>query len=250
MKILSKFIITILFLNSFVFGIDSIPQTQFTKGVNERTSCQVECPPFKEGFFGRIADFNFETGATTCYVYSKQSFQTAIGKVVNINKYCAKTTLNPESVNEIKSNTSKVNSHLFSLKDKMNDLYTNTGATRYINLPKYMVAGLLADEKIIDIPTSITTNEVTLNSGYTNTPNIVSSDLVNPTLISRTVDALSNSVTFVINFLSSSDKILLSLKVMLFLFVGGLSVILAVSEQTTKKFHKSKITKMWLKKDF
>lgn len=235
MKILSKFIITIFFLNSFVFGIDSIPQTQFTKGVNERTSCQVECPPFKEGFFGRIADFNFETGATTCYVYSKQSFQTAIGKVVNINKYCAKTTLNPESVNEIKSNTSTVNSHLFSLKDKMNDLYTDAGAIRYINLPKYMVAGLLADEKIIDIPTSITTNEVTLNSGYTNTPNIVSSDLVNPTLISRTVDALSNSVTFVINFLSSSDKILLSLKVMLFLFVGGLSVILAVSEQTTKK---------------
>ncbi|MCG3654648.1 hypothetical protein [Aliarcobacter butzleri] len=235
MKILSKFIITILFLNSFVFGTDSTPQTQFTQGLNERTNCLMECPPFKDGFFGRIADFNFETGATTCYVYSKQSSQTAIGKVVNVNEHCAKLTVNPDTVNQINSNTSSVNSHLFTLKDRMNDLYTNTGSTRYVNLPKYMVAGLLADEKIIDIPTSITTNEVTLNSGYTNTPNLVSSDLVNPTLISRTVDALSNSVTFIINFLSSSDKILLSLKVMLFLFVGGLSVILAVSEQTTKK---------------
>ncbi|MCT7567834.1 lipid II flippase MurJ [Aliarcobacter butzleri] len=239
MKMLNKFIITVLFLNSTIFGADTTtPETQFTKGVNERTSCQVECPPFKDGFFGRIANFEFESGATTCYIYSKQSPQTAIGKVVNINQHCAKTMLNPESVNEIKSNTSTVNSHLFTLKDKLNDLYTNAGTTKYINLPKYMVAGLLADEKIIDIPISITTNEVTLNSGYTNTPNLVSSDLVNPILISRTVDALSNSVTFIINFLSSSDKILLSLKVMLFLFVGALSILLALSEQTTKKISK------------
>lgn len=239
MKILNKLFLVLLILNSIVFGADTTtPETQFTKGVNERTSCQVECPPFKDGFFGRIANFEFESGATTCYVYSKQSPQTAIGKVVNINQHCAKTILNPTSVNEIKSNTNTVNSHLFTLKDKLNDLYTNTGITSYINLPKYMVAGLLADERIIDIPTSITTNEVTLNSGYTNTPNIVSSDLVNPTLISRTVDSLANSVTFVINFLSQSDKILLSLKVMLFLFVGGLSVILAVSQQTTKKISK------------
>lgn len=238
MKMLNKFIITVLFLNSAIFGADTTPETQFTKGVNERTSCQVECPPFKDGFFGRIANFEFESGATTCYVYSKQSPQTAIGKVVNINQHCAKTMLNPTNVNEIKSNTNTVNSHLFTLKDKLNDLYTNAGTTKYINLPKYMVAGLLADEKIIDIPTSITTNEVTLNSGYTNTPNLVSSDLVNPTLISRTVDALSNSVTFIINFLSSSDKILLSLKVMLFLFVGALSILLALSEQTTKKISK------------
>jgi hypothetical protein len=240
MKILNKFFLVLFFINSFssLYAIDETPETQFTKGINQRTSCQAECPPFKDGFFGRIANFEFESGATTCYVYSKQSPQTAIGKVVNINQHCAKTILNPISVNEIKSNTNTVNSHLFSLKDKLNDLYTNTGTTSYINLPKYMVAGLLADERIIDIPTSITTNEVTLNSGYTNTPNIVSSDLVNPTLISRTVDSLANSVTFVINFLSQSDKILLSLKVMLFLFVGGLSVLLAVSQQTSKKISK------------
>lgn len=238
MKILNKLFLVLLFINSFVYAVDETPETQFTKGVNERTSCQVECPPFKDRFFGRIANFEFESGATTCYVYSKQSPQTAIGKVVNVNQHCTKTILNPTSVNEIKSNTNTVNSHLFTLKDKLNDLYTNTGTTSYINLPKYMVAGLLADERIIDIPTSITTNEVTLNSGYTNTPNLVSSDLVNPTLISRTVDSLANSVTFVINFLSQSDKILLSLKVMLFLFVGGLSVILAVSQQTTKKISK------------
>ena len=240
MKILNKLFLVLLVINSFssLYAIAETPETQFTKGVNERTSCQVECPPFKDGFFGRIANFEFESGATTCYVYSKQSPQTAIGKVVNVNQHCAKTILNPTSVNEIKSNTNTVNSHLFTLKDKLNNLYTNTGTTSYINLPKYMVAGLLADERIIDIPTSITTNEVTLNSGYTNTPNLVSSDLVNPTLISRTVDSLANSVTFVINFLSQSDKILLSLKVMLFLFVGGLSVILAVSQQTTKKISK------------
>lgn len=238
MKLIRIFF-AILLLNSFVFGVESsTPETQFTKGVNERTNCEAECPPFKDGFFGRIANFEFESGATTCYVYSKQSPQLAIGKVVNVNQHCAKTMANPNKVAEIDSNTSTVNSHLFTLKDKLNDLYTDTGATSYVNLPKYMVAGLMADERIIDIPTSITTNEVTLNSGYTNTPNIVSSDLVNPTLISRTVDSLANSVTFVINFLSQSDKILLSLKVMLFLFVGALSVFLAVSEQTTKKISK------------
>lgn len=240
MKRLNKFFLVLFFINSFssLYAIDETPETQFTKGINQRTSCQAECPPFKDGFFGRIANFEFESGATTCYVYSKQSPQTAIGKVVNINQHCAKTMRNPIGVSEIVSNTSVVNSHLFTLKNKLNDLYTNTGATSYVNLPKYMVAGLLADENIIDIPTSITTNEVTLNKGYTNTPNLVSSDLVNPTLISRTVDSLANSVTFVINFLSQSDKILLSLKVMLFLFVGGLSVLLAVSQQTSKKISK------------
>ena len=141
MKILNKLIALVL-LNSFVFGAESTtPETQYTKGVNQSTSCQIECPPLKEGFIGRIADFEYETGTTTCYVYSLKDVQNAIGKVVNINQHCSKELINPVQTPGIVSNTGGVNSHLITLKDKFNDLYTNTGTTSYINLPKYMVAG-------------------------------------------------------------------------------------------------------------
>ena len=240
MKILNKLIALVL-LNSFVFGAESTtPETQYTKGVNQSTSCQIECPPLKEGFIGRIADFEYETGTTTCYVYSLKDVQNAIGKVVNINQHCSKELINPVQTPSIVSNTGGVNSHLITLKDKFNDLYTNTGTTSYINLPKYMVAGLMADDSIIDISTSITTNEVKLNSNYTVAPNITSSveEISDATLISRTKDALANSVTFVINFLSMSDKTLLTFKVSLFLFVGALSIILLLSQKATKKISK------------
>ena len=103
-----------------------------------------------------------------------------------------------------------------------------------------MVDGLMADDSIIDIPTSISTNEVRLNSNYTVAPNITSSteEISDATLISRTKDALANSVTFIINFLSMSDKTLLTFKVSLFLFVGALSIILLLSQKATKKISK------------
>ena len=101
-----------------------------------------------------------------------------------------------------------------------------------------MVAGLIADDTIIDLSSSISANSIILNGGYTNEVNLnfrTGSSVTNEDMLSRTKNALANSITFVINFLSSSDKIFLSFKVALFLFVGALSVFLIASQKTTKK---------------
>lgn len=237
MKIFNKLIIiTTVFCGTFLFGATATPETQFTNGVNTRTDCRVECPPMKTGYFSRIIDFVYETGATTCYVYDLQNPTKAIGKVVNENKYCKDALINPTNVGSIDSNTGAVNSHLSSLESKYKSYFSSTVGASYLSLPKYMVAGLMADDEIINIPTSITTNEVTLKSGYTVFPNISgTTSYGDEALISRTKDALTNSVTFVINFLSKSDTILMSFQVALFLFSVAMSLGLLLTQKGTKK---------------
>lgn len=232
MKKINIFLLLIL-LSINVFA-GTTAETQFTNGVNTDTKCSVKCPPLKAGYFGRIADFKYDTGTTTCYVYSNQEPSIAIGKVTNSNSYCSSELINTSDIQSaINSNTGTVNSHLSSLSTS---LYTSTGSTTYVNLPKYMVAGLMADGDIIDIPTSITNNAIALNSGYTVAPNLISgSSIIDATLISRTKDALAGSVTFVINFLSKSDKILMSFQVAIFLLVVALSLGLLLTQKATKK---------------
>lgn len=233
MQKIIKFLLPFLFFQGLLFGASS-PETQFTNGVNTDTKCAVKCPPLKSGYFGRIADFKYDTGTTTCYVYNVQDPSNMIGKVTNTNAYCGDELVNTSDIqNAINSNTGGVNSHLNNLSTS---LYTNTGNVSYINLPKYMVAGLMAADDIIDIPTSISNNEISLKSGYTISPNLASSsDISDANLISRSKDALAGSVTFVINFLSKSNKILMSFQVAMFLLVVALSLILMLTQKGTKK---------------
>lgn len=239
MKILNKLIALVL-LNSFVFGAESTtPETQYTIGVNNTASCLAECPPVKDGYFTRKAGFNYDTGETSCYVYSVQNPSGILATVVNKNPHCAKELINTNATTNIESNTGAVNSHLNSVRQNILEQYTNAGNSTYVNLPKYIVAGLMADDTIIDIPTSISSNEVTLNSSYSNVPNLALGNglggILDSELINKTQGALADSVTFIINFLSSSDKILLSFKVTLFLFVVALSLIFLISQKATKK---------------
>lgn len=236
MKKIKLFLIFILGISLFADEV----QTQFTSGVNQSVDCQIECPPIKEGYFARIAGFSFESGETSCYVYSTQAPSALLATVVNKNPHCAKELINPIVEAEINSNTGAVNTHLSNLRSQIMTSYTDGGDNKYINLPKYMVAGLMADDNIIDIASSINNNEVTLNGGYTNVPNLslATTDADGTVVIefvNRAKNALANSVTFIINFLSLSDKILLSFKVTLFLFVGALSIILIISQKATKK---------------
>ncbi|MCG3704323.1 hypothetical protein L5F68_08250 [Aliarcobacter butzleri] len=243
MKILNKYILLIvLFLNSFLFAESTkSAETEFTTGAKLNDSCAIECPNFKEGYFGRIADFNYENGETSCYVYSKQAPTKILATVVNVNPHCSKNLKNSEKVEAINSNNTAVNSHLNSIREQVLNKFTDGGSSTYLNLPKYMVAGLLADDRIIDLSSSVSTNEIVLKGGYTTEVNVnfaTGDKVTNQDMLSRVKDGLANSVTFVINFLSSSDKIFLSLKVVLFLFVGALSVFLIVSQKTTKKISK------------
>lgn len=213
-------------------------ETEFTKGENSTTKCEIQCPPMKDGFFGRFSNFNYDTGETTCYVYSMQNPSKILGTVANVNPHCSKDLINPNKSTNFNSNSTIVNSHLEAQRNQILTRFTDGGFDSYVNLPKYMVAGLMADDKIIDIFSSIASNEVVLNGGYTNQVNLnyANGDKVtNADMLSRSKNALANSVTFVINFLNSSDKILLSFKVALFLFVVALSVILLITQKATKK---------------
>ena len=217
--------IIVAFFTSFLLA----DETTYTKGVNNNSTCAVECPPFKAGFFGRIANFNYETGETLCYVYNVQDPTKALAKVTNSNTHCSKDLVNPTISSFIDSNTSKVTGNL-----KRNDELITLTPTGSINLSKYMVAGLMADDNIIDLPTSISTNKVTLKSGYSLITS-VSSNEKNADLVAKTQHALSNSVTFIMNFFAKSSKILMSFQVALFLFVVALSLIFMFMQKGTKK---------------
>lgn len=239
MKILNRFFPLVLMITIVLYGEEApTPETQFTKGVHNRTSCQIECPPMKDGFISRKVSFTYESGKTLCNVYSLSNPTKSIATVINKNPHCSAELENPNNSKNINSNTGGVNSHLSGLKSNVSSLYTSTGSSTYLNLPNYMIAGLMADSDIIDIPTSISNNEVMLNSNYTISPNLVfgnSENILDNQLLSKSKDGLSGSITFVINFLSSSDKILMSFKVALFLFSVALSLILLLAQKGTKK---------------
>lgn len=232
MKILSKILI-FLFLLTTLNAVET--ETEFTKGVNTSTDCQLECPPMKDGYFARIVNFNYETGETTCYAYSTSNPIRSLATVINRNPFCSKHLINPNQATNIDSSSTRAKSYLDSVSKNVKDNYTNGGMSNYVNLPKFMVAGLMADDKIVDISSSIANNEVVLNGGYTNEVNLNSVKGVDTEMLGRVKDSLANSVTFVMNFLSLSDKTLLSFKVSLFLFVVALSVILLLTQKATKK---------------
>lgn len=243
MKMFNKLLfIATVFCGTLVFGATSTSPTiasEYTTGVNNATSCKVECPPMKTGYFSRIASFDYQSGSTECYVYSKQSPTKILAKVVNENNFCKGNLINPTKVNEINSTSSTIFRQVSTIKTQVLNSYTGGSGTTFVSLPKYMVAGLMADDEIINIPTSISMAEVQLNSGYTNTPNVVlrtnTGNILDSLGLDRAKYALAGSVTFVIDFLASSNSILMSLQVALFMFSVAMSLGLLLTQKGTKK---------------
>lgn len=236
MKIINIFLFLFLFSTSLLGATTDNNETEFTTGSNNRSTCLSECPPFKDGYFGRIANWNYDTGVTTCYVYHNQAPDKIVATVQEINTNCPKMLVNPNEIPNINSPSTRAKSHLNDTRNNVLNNYTTGGMSHYVNMPKYMIAGLTADDKIIDVSSSIASNEIVMNNSYTNQVNLNSTNDDSTTyMLARSKDALANSVTFVMDFLSSSDKILLSFKVSLFLFVVALSVILLLTQKATKK---------------
>jgi len=205
----------------------------------EPTSCNIECPTVKEGFFTRKANFIHEKGVIECFVYTDDAPTTQVAVVSQKNKYCIEAiTPNIEVPNIDQYNYS---SSMDTIKNKY-DNYINTGNEEFLNLPKYMIAGLTVDNEKVDVSTSIINNEVTLRSGYTVYPNANSSStsnsfldqVYNINLVSSIKLALDNSVVFIMNFLDRANVTFVSLKVTLFFMLVPLSVILASQSKITK----------------
>lgn len=133
------------------------------------------CPTPKEGYFARIKDVIPSSGETQCFIYSKSDPSTQLGFVSTSNASCqGQFVLSGDE--EYKVNTdSEANSDEFgleSIKTKYTQNYTNTGTRTYLTTSKYIVAGLTADDEIIDVASTISKNKLTIRSGYTIYPNI------------------------------------------------------------------------------
>ncbi len=238
MKIIINFLFTFFVCKGLLFA-GTANETQFTIGADTSTNCQIKCPQIKAGYFSRIAGFEYDTGVTSCYVYSNQDPTKQLATVVNENKYCSQELINtkPSAIKADSSSGTEM-AHLERIRSQILSTYTDGGDSKFVNLSKYMVAGLMADDAIIDIPTSISSGKVTLNGGYTDAPSITynnANSYLPAEILSRSKFALSNSVTFVINFIASSDKILMSFQVAMFLLVVALSLGLLLTQKATKK---------------
>ena len=160
----------------------------FVKEYQERTSCKIECPVPKDDYFFRIKDVNFREGVTQCYVYKKTIPYQVVATVSNKNKYCIPhfdfqltdsdyaslgiDTSDFKDDGKIKGALKFTNyNDLSVIFDKYFKNYSNVSDKKFIDMPHYMIAGLTADSKIINLKDTIKYNELTLNSGYTLYPN-------------------------------------------------------------------------------
>ncbi len=256
--------------------------SQYVKDMVGKDSCQYSCPSLKEGYFGRVASVDPQSGETQCYVYDSKLPDKRVATVKNISKPCVQSFKNVVK-NATTLTSTKTPSEmslesyedLKAIEDKYYKNYGDVGAGReFINVPKYMIAGLTVDEEIIDVPSTIMYNQITLNSGYTLYPNssnfneadfkekiqenqawyknlwdnakdlVGLYDLPEPSseserveysnLVSPVKAILTNSVIFIINFLNEYNDVMLIGKTFILFTVVPLTVGFTVLSKITK----------------
>lgn len=256
--------------------------SQYVKDTVGKTSCEYSCPELKDGFFGRVASVNLQAGETQCYVYDLKLPDKRVATVKNISKSCIQSFKNvvknaPQvTLSKTKSEMSLESyEDLKTIEDKYYKNYGDVGAGReFINVPKYMIAGLTVDEEIINVPDTIKYNQITLNAGYTTYPNssnynenamlekmqenqnffenlwqdakifVGMEDLPTPSnqtevlestnLVSPVKAILTNSVIFIMNFLNEYNDVMLIGKTFIFFTVVPLTIGFTVLSKLTK----------------
>lgn len=246
---MKKFILYIIFIFTFAFAEDNITSNIYLAPVQEELDgCYMHCPEVKDEFITRYKSFEYETGKTTCFVYSIQQPHIALSEVGYISPACPQELLQEKtSENDATIQTlieqNKISDQLDDLKADF-ERYTDTGTQEFLNMPKYLLAGLLVDEEIIDIRNSISQNEVVLNPDYTVNPNLLTQNSENETVllhyhtnefISKIKVALSDVVVYILDFLSLNNEIMVKLKVFLFFLIVPLSVTAVIAGKITRK---------------
>lgn len=261
-------------INSFE---DTLNQKEnYIASYPNRNSCIYECPTFKEGYFGRVANIDIKRGETQCYVYDSKLADKIIARVSNVNQSC-KSEYNNIKIQPLESKPNESMSlqnfeDLKKIEEKYKN-YSNVGTNQeFVNLSKYMIAGLTVDEEIIDVPSTIKYNQVTLNSGYTLYPNsivvnenkslldelksIVNSvrtsfqeslgidikesntdtniSIENKDLVSSVKGFLTNSIIFIMNFLNEYNDVMLIGKTFILFTIVPVTIGMAVLSKLTK----------------
>jgi len=174
----SKFYIILVVLVSLVLTLhaeDADKALDNNTFIESHPTVGCGCPTPKEGYFARIKDVIPSSGETQCFIYKNSDPSTQLGFVSTSNASCqSQFVLSSDEEYKVNadSETNPDEFGLESIKTKYTQNYTNTGTRTYLTTSKYIVAGLTADNEIIDVASTISKNKLTIRNGYTIYPNI------------------------------------------------------------------------------
>lgn len=207
---IKKIFLVLALCASFLYAEDTptanantaLENNTYIQEMPSQSSCSFACPTMKEGYFARIRDVIPSRGETQCFVYKATDPSTILGYISVHNEQC-KIQFNLTESEKFKVNRQAPSINEFGLEaieKKYTDHFTNVGSGReYLRTSKYVIAGLTADNEILDIPNSLLKNQLVLNSGYTIYPN--ANALPDTTISQAVLDTIggwwANAVAFV-----------------------------------------------------
>ncbi|MDX9813624.1 MAG: hypothetical protein RBS91_03040 [Sulfurimonadaceae bacterium] len=277
-----KIIIGILALLISLFGDTNTTKThKYLADKQPEFTTKFSCPAVKDGYFTRIYSVDYWNGTTTCYVYDHKG---VIDKV---------QLANPLLMGKMQESLKKIKDDAIIPKTRDNgvDRYKNIENIRenyiqnytsdeggYLNLPSFLIAGLTLDNKVIDIPLTVSTNTIKLQNGYSLYPNSYinynvendshnlaeglwyrfwngAADIIgvdagfgektytklaeeDVSIFSSTKEMLTNIIIFIIQFIERYNPTMLEIKTFLLFTVTPITTLFLVTSKATKKLSK------------
>lgn len=211
---IKKILLALALCTSFLYAEDmptanantALENNTYIQEMPSQSSCTFACPTMKDGYFARIRDVIPSRGETQCFVYKTSDPSTILGYISVPNEQCkTQFNLTDSEKFQINRHSPEINEFgLEAIEKKYTDHFTNVGSGReYLRTSKYVIAGLTADNEIIDIPNSLLKNQLVLNSGYTIYPN--ANALPDKDTAQKIIDTLGGWVAGVVSFVSGEE---------------------------------------------
>ncbi|MBW6489000.1 hypothetical protein [Sulfurimonas sp.] len=280
---MKRIIISFLLLIGTLFGDTNTSkiQNKYLAEKQPEFSNKFACPAVKEGYFTRIYSVDYWSGTTTCYVYD---YKGVVDKV---------QLANPLLMGKMQESLKKIKDDAIIPKPKDNgvDRYKSIKNIRenylqnytsdsggYLNLPSFLIAGLTLDNKVVDIPLTVSTNTIKLQNGYSLYPNsYINYNVENEShnlfmstmyrlgngiadiigidaqfgaktyqklaeeevsIFSSTKEMLTNVIIFVIQFVERYNVTMLEIKTFLLFTIVPITTLFLVTSKATKKLSK------------
>ncbi|MCK9454227.1 hypothetical protein [Sulfurimonas sp.] len=277
-----KIIIGVLALIFSVFADSNTTKThKYLLDKQPEYTQKFTCPAVKEGYSTRIYSVDYWSGTTTCLIYDHKGLLNKVqranpllmGKMQESLKKIKDDAIIPKTrdngVDRYKS--------IKNIRENYLQNYTSDSGG-YLNLPSFLIAGLTLDNKVIDIPLTVSTNTVKLQSGYTLYPNsYINYDVENEShnlfmgtmyrignglaglvgwdagfgekvytklaeedvsIFSSTKEMLTNIIIFIIQFLERYNPTMLEIKTFLLFTIVPVTTLFLVTSKATKKLSK------------
>ncbi|MDD2653011.1 MAG: hypothetical protein PHX44_08180 [Sulfurimonas sp.] len=279
-RIITSFLLLVVLVASLFGEVESTHENKYLAQEQPEFTEKFTCPKVKDGFFTRIYSVDYWSGTTTCLVFDQSG---ALDKV---------QLANPLLMEKMQDNLKKIKDSAIVPKSQNNgvDRYKSienirenyisnyTNGSGYLNLPSFLIAGLTLDNKVIDLASTVSTNTIKLQNGYSLYPNsYINFDVENDshnlfmsvvyrigndlaglvgidakfgaatyeklaeeevTIFSSTKEMLTNIIIFIIQFLERYNPTMLEIKTFLLFTVVPITTLFLVTSKATKKLSK------------